>query len=187
MSLNIVGDALKFYDENNEKYESLKKKIKYFKYAMLDQKDIDGVKIVFLDEDKKELFTSRVEIIGKYYNTINTWIWGWSIPNIDKSLTTIIRKVFLYGTDIDARNSANVMLKNELLTSRFIVSDTIQLDIHCAIASYLAKKPVIFIWKEFIISPDEIVEVKGEFSKEDTGVMWYTFIVDAPDINTLSL
>lgn len=184
MSINIVNDALKYYDQNNEIFYELKKRIKYVKHADVDQKDIEGIKLVFYDQNKQELFTSRVEILGKYYNTINTWIWGWSLPNIDKSLTSIIRKVFFYGTDINIHNSANVLLKNELITSRFRIVDEIQLEIHCAIASYLAKKPFIFMWKEFLIKPGEIGEAKGEFYKGNSDITYYTYIVDPPIMNS---
>jgi len=183
MSINIVNDALEYYDRNNEKFKNLKKRIKYIKYADAEPGDIEGVKLLFYDEDKNELFRSRIEILGKYYNNINTWVWGWSLPGIDKSLTSIIRKVFLYGTDINIQNPANVLLKNELITSRFRVVDNVQIDIHCAIASYLAKKPFIFMWKEFLFKPDEMGEVKSEYYDGDTDVTYYTYIVDAPDLD----
>jgi hypothetical protein len=182
MSISIVNDALKFYDQNNEKYHNIKKRIKYIKFAQTEQQDIEGVKLIFFDENKKELFVSRVEILGKYYTSINTWVWGWSLASIEKSLTAIIRKVFLYGTDIDINNNpANILLKNELITSRFRVEDNVQIDIHCAIASYLAKKPFIFLWREFMIKTSDFTEVKGEFYGEKTDVTYYTFIVDPPD------
>lgn len=185
MSINIVSDALKYYDLNNEKYRDLKKRIKYVKTIDASKEDIEGKILAFYDGDKNKLFTSRVEILGKYYNTINTWIWGWSLPDIDKALTSIIRKVFFYGTDINIDNSANVILKNELVTSRFRVVDDIQIEIHCAIASYLAKKPFIFMWKEFFVTmTDELSEVKGEFYKGNTDVVYYTYIVDPPDIDS---
>ncbi len=176
---SIMSDALKYYDQNNEKYNSIKKKIKYVKHAIINQKDIEGVKLIFYDENHVELFTSRVEILGKYYNYNNMWIWGWSLPSVDKSLTAIIRKIFLYGTDIDINNSENILLKNELVTSRFRISDPIQIDMHCALASYLSKKPFIFMWKEFLFT-SEIMQVKGEFTDEETEVTYYSFIVDPP-------
>ena len=179
---SVMSDALKYYDKNNEKYLNIKKKIKYVKYGVVNEKDIEGLKLIFFDENHVELFTSRVEILAKYYNFNNVWIWGWSLPNIKKSLTSIIRKIFLYGTDIDIKNYENILLKNELVTSRFRISDPIQIDMHCALASYLSKKPFIFLWKEFIFRTD-IMEVKGEFSEEKTEIIYYTFIVDPPDFS----
>lgn len=182
MNVNIVNDALKYYDENNDKYRQIKKKIKFVKHDVLNKNDIEGTRLVFYDKDMKELFTSRIEILGNYYNTINMWIWGWSLPSINKSLTSIIRKVFLYGTDIDLNKSiANVMLKNELVTSRFKVDDDIQVDIHCAIASYLAKKPFVFAWKDITLKSDAPLDVKGD-DYEGATITHYIFIVDPPAI-----
>ncbi|VBB17991.1 hypothetical protein YASMINEVIRUS_454 [Yasminevirus sp. GU-2018] len=184
MSVEIVNDALKYYDSNNEKYRSIKKRLRYVKFADVDKKDIEGLKLVFFDEDMNELFVSRVEILGKYYNNINTWLWGWSLPGINKSLTSIIRKVFLYGTDIDLNNNpANIMLKNELVTSRFRIDNEIQLDIHCAIASYLAKKPFVLAWKDLIFNQDGPTEMKGDDYEGDTDVTYYTFIIDPPEVD----
>jgi hypothetical protein len=140
MSIDIVNDALKYYDLNNEKYNHIKRHIKYFQLYPNNDSEIETLRLVFFDENKKELFTSRCEILGKYFRHINVWIWGWSLPKIPKYLSSIIRKVFLYGTDIDLSNVANTILKNELVTSRFRIEDEIQLDIHCAIASYFSFK-----------------------------------------------
>lgn len=181
MNMDIVNDALKYYDENNEKYLNIKKKIKFVKHAQADQRDIEGVKLIFYDKDMKELFTSRVEVLGEYFPEIQIWCWGWSIPSLEKSLSSIIKRVWLYGCDIDIRNPANVLLKNELITSRFIINDPVQIEMHCAIASYLSKKPLIFQWKNFIFEK-EIMEVKGEFDDEKTDVIYYSFIIDAPEV-----
>lgn len=183
MSVDIVNDALKYFDGNNDKYKHIKKKIKYVKHAVVNRKDIEGVKLLFFDDDMNEMFTSRVEILGKYYNSINVWVWGWSLPSINKSLTSIIRKVFLYGTDIDLNeNPANISLKNELVTSRFRIEDEIQIDMHCAIASYLAKKPFVFAWRDLPFKKDDsAIEIKNDLINE-TDVTYYTFIVDPPDV-----
>lgn len=193
MSVNIIKDALEFYDNNNEKYENIKKKIKYIRIIPSQElhEDIIGTKLSFYDKNKNELFASRIEFLGNYYNKINVWVWGWSIPILDKSLSTIIRKVFLYGTDIDITpyNFDNILLKNELITSRFRIIDEVQLEIHCAIASYLSKKPFIFIWKDIDVSENEfgtnvkkLTEIKGEFTDIDANVTSYMFIVDPPII-----
>jgi len=181
MSIEIVNDALRYYDGNNELYKNIRKHMRYVKHAVVNRKDVEGIKLIFYDENMKEIFTSRVEILGKYYSSINVWVWGWSLPSINKSLTSIIRKVFLYGTDIDLNaNPANILLKNELVTSRFRIEDEIQIDIHCAIASYLAKKPFVFVWKNIpFIKDNEPIEIQN--TSETTDVAYYTFIVDPPD------
>ena len=183
MSVDIVNDALKYYDSNNERYKKMAKNMRFVKHAIIDTNDVEGIKLVFFDENMNELFTSRVEIIGKYYRDINVWVWGWSLPSIKKSLTTIVREIFLYGTDIDLNdNPANILLKNELVTSRFRIDDEIQLEIHCAIASYLAKKPFVYIWNNLpFANPDNSPIRIYDKNQPKTDVVYYTFIVDPPD------
>jgi len=52
----------------------------------------------------------------------------------------------MYGTELDSQQN---FLKSELITSRFKINNSIQLDIHASIASYLSKKPMIFKMKQF--------------------------------------
>ena len=194
MSIDIIPEALKYYDENAQKYKHIKKHIKFINNSVDTKKDIEGVKLDFFDKDMNILFTSRLEIIGKYYGDIKVWVWGWSIPTLDKYFTSIIRKVFLYGTDIIINNNvSNVLLKNELITSRFRIDDDIQIDIHCAIASYLAKKPFIvtlndniFDSASFEIANDADIYDKSSFeiANDDNAksTIFYAFVIDPPDI-----
>ncbi len=187
MSVDIVKDALEYYDYNNEKYEKIKKKIKYAKIIKGNDNDIERLRFTFYDSDKKELFTSRIELLGKYYNNLHVWIWGWAMPTIEKFASTIIRKVFFYGTDIMIQGKEDIALKNELITSRFRITSDVQIDIHCAIASYLAKKPFIFGMKELPTEDPSGTkslefEVISLYSKKESDYTYYLFILDPPNV-----
>jgi uncharacterized protein DUF6882 len=220
-TISIIPDALKYYDENAERYTKIRRKIKYFKRVRsmtesedqadnissndTDQIDTDHVIYSFYDKDKKLLFTSRIEFIGKYYADQHIWIWAWALPNINKSHSTTIRNVFLYGTDINVinfgeTNFENFLLKNELITSRSIITDIIQVDIHCALASYLAKKPFILPFADTEVDeetsryypfsdyrPDETSsDINTDDSNHVTApkmrgqVVYYLYILDPP-------
>ena len=56
-------------------------------------------------------------------------------------------------------NTENLLLKNELVTSRSVITDQIQVEIHCALASYLAKRPMILPFAD--VGFEEGVGVKG--------------------------
>lgn len=158
-TISVIPDALKYYDRNTEKYSKLVEKIKYISGRRIEDpsqpdkevasaKETDHVEYSFYDADKNYLFTSRIEYVGKYFENQNIWVWAWALAAVNKSTCTIIRNVFLYGTDInvyshDSINDENLILRNELVTSRSIITDKIQIDIHCALASYLSKKPFI--------------------------------------------
>jgi hypothetical protein len=170
--VDLVRDSLEYYDKNTEKYKNILNKITYVKFKE-SINDHEHNYIYLYDEDKKELFNSRYEYIGLYEpsprgfgqtsepsprgfgqtsepsNTqhyLSIWTWGWAVPNFNKKNTTIIRKLLMYGTELDPLQN---FLKSELITSRFKINNLIQLDIHAAIASYLSKKPIIFKMKKF--------------------------------------
>ena len=58
----------------------------------------------------------------------------------------LLRKILNYGVELEPTNN---FLKTELITSRFRVTNKIQLDIYSAIVSYLSKKPRVIKIKIF--------------------------------------
>jgi hypothetical protein len=147
-SFDIVKDALSYYDKNNEKYADIKKKISYIR-EVENPNNVTESWLGFYDSNRNELFRSKVEIIGRYYGRYNVWIWGWALP-VDYHYVSTIRQVLLYGTSIRSSGVPGIdqmtlsSFKNELVNSRMKINNKIQLEIHCAIASYLTKIPFIF-------------------------------------------
>jgi hypothetical protein len=210
-TVSIIPDALKYYDANTDRFMKIRKKIKYYSDSesksannsdtiSSDAINTDHVEYSFYDKDKIFLFKSRIEIVGKYYEGASIWFWGWALPSINKSASTTIRNVFIYGTDINVINNGIVddeklLLKNELITSRSIITDLIQIDIHCALASYLAKKPFILPfnfgdinkirYKEFndYLTDDINDDTSDDKSAEDRNrVIYFMYILDHPGV-----
>lgn len=206
-TLSIIPDALKYLDENNERYEKIKKRIRYFEVISrasngeTDKEHIDTDHLVyqFLDKDKNVIFKSRVEYVGKHYVDQNIWIWAWALSHINKSGSTIIRNVFMYGTDINVisggvLNTENLLLKNELVTSRSVITDQIQVEIHCALASYLAKRPMILPFADVgfdyesgpLIPYQEEPIAESKISNKTDKIMshfvYYMYILDPPGL-----
>lgn len=120
-----------------------------------------------------------------------SWAWGWGIPIANKHFTNIIKRVFLYGTDINVSiggkfNNDNLLLKSELITSRFYVSNDTQVDIHCALASYLANVPFIISFANIgnFDKDDEskFIYTKYDKNSEYNGVVYYMYVLDTPTI-----
>ncbi len=183
---NLVPDALEFYDKNQEKYSSLFDKVGYIRLERL-KNDLEHNKIHFYDENKKELFVSRYEIIGVYNNRSRTWSWSWSIPDLDKNTTNIARKIINYGMELNYEQ--NYFLKTELILSRFRITDQVQLDMHKAIASYLSKKPLVYEYVTYITyepGQDNLVDVKYEpinNNDKDNKSIYYMFLLDHDKLN----
>jgi hypothetical protein len=189
MNANTITEALRYYDECNDRFNKLRKNIKYVDIA-----DIDNAKqIICFDAENHAMFRSKFEFIGKYYNKEKVWSWGWSIPDLDKKLTNTIRNIFLYGTDIEnARsNIGNAILKTALITSRFRIDDPTQLDIYCALALYLGKKPFIMAVKDFNVKHEETrsdrlinaIDPRDIYDDTNTDVTYCIFMDTPPKLN----
>ena len=198
--VDLIRDALEFYDKNTEKYKNIIDKIIYVKFKESINEHEHNYIYVY-DENKKELFSSRYEYIGLYEpnkdTSFNIWTWGWAIPSLSKKNTIIIRKLLMYGTELDPKQN---FLKSELITSRFKINNEIQLDIHLSIASYLSKKAVIFKMKQFknVSIENNLTNIKypAYFSKitstestdtsllspDENYIIYYLFLLDTDNI-----
>ena len=185
MTSNIIVNSLAYHDRNTDKYKYMFDDVKYISFEKNEKKKGDMVRnnIYFYDKDRKKIHTSRYEVIGIYENLTKSWVWGWANPKFDKNTTYISRQILNYGLDIED----NSFLKAELITSRFRISNSVQLDIHSAIASYISKNPIVY---RYIYRPDNpvqldssgehsIAEITSEFD-DDKGeyTSYYLFILD---------
>jgi hypothetical protein len=178
---NILTQALEYFDKNNEKFSKLRNKIKYVS-VYTTKEGIKKRKLIFFDENKNKLFTSRFEIISKFYKKPKIWVWGWGVPNISNYLTNIIRKLWNYGVSLEYNDTKiqQLVLKNDLITSRFVINDDTQLDIHLSLASYLTKIPyTYFISDEFINENIEMIQIDDE-SYENSETIYFIYLLDNP-------
>ncbi len=143
MNNNIIAQSLEYYDKNTEINKELINKIEYVKTIRKKEEGSFDL-IEFYDKDFNLLKKSKYEILGIYSSEGSIWTWGWSIALLTKDLVNTSKKIFNYGFDLD---TDNLFLKNELVTSRFKISNKIQIDMHVAIGSYLSKKQFIFSYK----------------------------------------
>lgn len=175
---DLITNSLFYLDTNYEKYIKLFKRFKFHKLEINDS-DLDYNKINFYDENEKQIFKTRYEVIGIYTSSANIWTWGWSVPRLKKNMIYTIRKLLNYGLDLPP-NQDEQFLKAELITSRFRITNEIQLEMHAAIASYVSKKPMIF---KLIINPDiipnpesDIQPLVDHISKND--IVYYLYLLD---------
>ena len=174
-NVSIVPDALDYFDKYNEYYENYLKNVRYIEinYSNI---DTSHSVIILYDSKKKELFRSRYETIGLHDETEQVWIWSWAIPTSRKTTTIISRKILNYGVDM---NTNDLVLKTELITSRFKISNPIQIDIHLAISAYLSKQKLIFkysITNEIDVDEDNIIDIVPKNDKNKKS--YYLFLLD---------
>ena len=142
----LVKEALEYFDSNQYKQDEIVRKLKYIEFID-SEKDFEHNHIVLYDDVFNRLDKTKYEYIGTYDSTTMIWSWAWAIPTMKKKNTTILRKILNYGIELEPTNN---FLKTELITSRFRVTNKIQLDIYSVIVSYLSKKPRIIRIKLFI-------------------------------------
>ncbi len=183
MKNSIVPIALEYYDREKDRYNKLFSKVRYVK---IDEstKDISHNVINMFDSNKNKIYSSEYEVLGLYVSDTDTWLWGWTVPYFRKNSINISKKILNYGIELDPDTE---FLKTELITSRFKINDPIQLDIHTAIGSYLAKNPIIFEFKNFShtrIDDNYIDIVKSKLEEneqseqiEDSYIIYYLYIL----------
>jgi hypothetical protein len=150
MSL-IIPKALEYYDKNKIKYNSLFSKIKNNKEQIEfieKKKDTEKNEIIIYDENNKKIAKAKYELIGVYYSIHQLWVWAWALQKVYKNKIYTSRKLLNYGLDIDSFKYD--LLKTQLTTSRFKITNLLQLDINIAISSYLTKIPTIYSHKIYI-------------------------------------
>jgi len=184
--INLIKNAFKYYDKNKEKYHKFISKVKYIIRVSVDN-DIEPNIIKFYDKNKKKIFESRYQIIGKYDDNMRMWSWGWHVPIYNKNETKMSTKILQYGldlsTDLYKKDSAkNQFLKMILTKSQTFIVNELQLDVHLALASYLAKIPLIFpiylpIDTKKVIDGEYII-INEKFRRTDKYYMTYLFIID---------
>lgn len=143
----LVQMALENYDRTLDKYEDIFNKVvnTQFKNTKV---DTERSLIKTVDKQGNTIFTAKYEYLGLYYKPYSSWIWAWAIPGIPKNASYISRDMLEYGLNIDFEESSiNRFLKAELITSRFQITNEIQLETHIALASYLTKKPIVYPYK----------------------------------------
>ena len=161
----MVKEALEYYDLNQNLIEDLTQKISYIEYVD-SEKDFEHNKIILYDSNQNEILQSKYEYIGTYDSNTLIWSWAWSIPTMKKKNTTILRKILNYGVELEPTQN---FLKTELITSRFRVTNKIQLDIYSAIVSYLSKKPKVIRFK--IYNYYRAIRIKDSNTKGEDNIL----------------
>ncbi len=138
----LIDKSFNFYDYQNNKYKEY-----------LNEDDITVTRdkniIKFNNLDKE----FKYELLGMFDNTTNIWMWGWMIPDFLYNETNLVRKLLNYGLKISPSiitpiSDEKLYLKTQMVNSRFLLNGQFQLDLHLAIASYLVKDSIKFIYNK---------------------------------------
>ena len=144
MQNTLIKDAINYYDNNSEIHKKWISKID--KIHLKDLPDEISPNRVEFSMNDNIVYGSAYETIGSYIVGDNLWRWSWAEPTYHKKRTYTIAKILKYGIELDPEHK---FLKHELVTSQFRITNNVQIIIHVAIASYLAKIQCILLYVEF--------------------------------------
>jgi len=141
---NLIQTSLIRYDKNMERYGKLLSKVAFYK---LRSKNYVRY-ISFYDAKKKKLLSTKFQTLGLYDPKTNVWIWAWSVASLKKHTVVLSRKLLNYALNIDSdEDAAHTFLKQQILTSRIIIGNKLQFDIHMAVSLYITKQACVIAVK----------------------------------------
>lgn len=139
---NIILNALEYYDKNNEFFYKF---FKLIRFIIITKNTGKRNKIELYDENKNLLIATEYEVIGKYYSGASVWVWAWTDPSLSKYQNSVSKQILVYGIELDP--SKDILLKLQLITSKIIITNEIQLDVQLAVSSYISKQKLIFKYR----------------------------------------
>ena len=153
MNNNLVITSLNYYDTNMEKNNKIFNKIDRYVKNIGNKNELERNTIEFYDSDNKVIKKYEYEIIGMY--NVETQLWS--------------RTLLEYGLNLTYDSIEMTYLKAELITSRFRITTSVQLDIHVSLASYLTKVENIYKITQKISNDDD---------ENNKTVIYYLFLFD---------
>lgn len=167
----IVAKALIEFDNMNDKYEDM-----FENTTIVNKKNKSNIERneIYVYKDDRLIMKGKYEVLGCLDTLHKIWIWGWAIPHILKKENNVIRTLLNYGLDLEndyyEKPDPNTFmdyrlnLKTQLITSRFRITNSEQIDIYLALAMYLTKQKCIYTYQHsdnllifyFIIEPQAV-------------------------------
>lgn len=172
----IITNALSHYDKNMEANDKEFNEFKYYFFEQRRTDDLDRNVVVFYDKDRKEIKRYKYEYVGIYHSDGQIWTWTWALAKVPKNLSALSKKILNYGLDMTVSKD-NLFLKTELITSKFLIDDAIQLEIHLAISSYIAKVKKVFA---IHVTAESFTDAPYKINKtpQKGGITYYLYLFD---------
>lgn len=141
--------------DNLDIYSLINKALKYYDNQKVKFKNYQNMKETVNREEQTIKFgdkTFSYEALGIFDNTTRIWLWSWMDPTLMSKETILSKQLLNYGLKQNPDKfdktllDTKIFLKTQLVNSRFIIDTLFQLEIHLALASYLVKDNIKFIF-----------------------------------------
>lgn len=141
---NLIKKSLEYYDKQQTKHKHY-----WYESDIITESNENKVILVDSKNENNIKLKSTYEVLGIFDNQTKVWIWAWLLPYLTYNETIISRKLLDYGLKLEPDSNTNdhFYIKSQLLNSRILIEDDIELDIHLALVSYLVKELYLFVIK----------------------------------------
>lgn len=170
----IIRMSLEYYDKYQQKINNFLHKVDKIEMKNTIDNETSN-SIIFYDKNDKILLESRYEILSVYIPKSGIWKWAWALPSATRKNNFISRKILEYSFNLNSDN--DYLLKSTLASSKIVINNKHQLDIHIALSAYLSKIP--FIYRMFLEPLDTPFYNPDKIDKDNTNIISsYLFIID---------
>ena len=138
--LGFIKERLDFFDKSNEKFYHLIK-------SAPENVTQNETELTILFKDKNvDIYQGKATILGTFDLNTRIWVWAWVTPYYTLNQTKHSRDILNYGLNLepDTNTGMHFYLKNHFISSRIYFETDIALDIHLALALYIAKTKFIY-------------------------------------------
>ncbi len=138
---DFFDKAFKYYDNQQLEYDI------YINNSNYNIKEINNTIIISPIDNIKPIVTYNYEILGILDNQTHVWIWSWLVPDFNNNVVNLSKDLLFYGLKLEPSSNTDIhsYLKIQLLNSRILIENDIELDIHLSLISYLIKDKILFI------------------------------------------
>ena len=131
---DLIKKAFEYYDNQNNN----------FKDFINDEFILNKEKSIVLFKNLGKEFSYQV--LGSFDNNTKVWMWAWLFPSLERLKKKISEELLVYGLKLEPNEDpAEFYLKTQFVNSRFLLYDSIQLDIHLALSCYLSRNKFKFL------------------------------------------
>jgi hypothetical protein len=139
MNVEFIKNALKKYDNQNNKY-----------YELIHNENVSKdhhYNVIKFGSDKYTF-----ELLSYFDNETKIWIWGWLLLRLENEFNELSRGLLNHGLNLSPSSNSeeHYMIKSFLINSRIQINENVQLDINLAICSELLKDNILFIYPEIV-------------------------------------
>jgi len=138
---DFFNKALNYYDNQQSEFHIYINKSRY------DIIETNHTITILPNNNIKPIIKYNYEILGILDNQTHVWIWSWLVPDFDNNIVKLSKELFFYGLKLEPSSNTDIhsYLKIQLLNSRILIQNDIELDIHLSLISYLIKDKILFM------------------------------------------